>query len=135
MILFFRYFSLVHLMISLWILIQIQWFFIPKIRLRVFFPKISKSLISIHILTSNLTKFQKIIQNYLNSPWILPLFTTILLNSWLFDKIGEFGINFDTNWCVFNDRINSFRHGACMETKMLLWIFSAGFLSHLRLVQ
>ena len=43
-----------------------------------------------------------------NSSWDWPLFTTILLNSWLFDKIGEFGISFDTNWCVINDCIDSF---------------------------
>ena len=58
--------------------------------------------------SSDLIEFQKISQNCLISPWIRPLLTTILFNSWLFDKISEFGINIDTNWCVINDRINSF---------------------------
>ena len=60
--------------------------------------------------SSHLIKFQKISQNSLISPWNRPLFTTILLNSWLFDKFGEFGINFDTNWCVINDCIDSFHY-------------------------
>ena len=109
MILFFRNFSHVHSMISPRILIQIQWFLFPWIHLRVLFPKISKPLISIHISSSNLIKFKKIIWNYPNSLWIRPLFTTIPLNSCLFPKIGEFSINFDSWPCVFNDLAVSIR--------------------------
>ena len=97
-------------MISLRILIQIHIFFIMWIHLRVFFPKISKSLIYLHIALSDLTEFQNIPRNYLNSQWIRLLFTTILLNSWLFDKIGEFGNCFDSWPCVFNDFAVSIRY-------------------------
>ena len=62
MILFFRNFSHVHSMISSRNLLQIQWFFIPWIRLRVLFPKISNFLISIHISLSDLIKFKEIIK-------------------------------------------------------------------------
>ena len=44
------------------ILIQIQWFFILWIRFQVFFPNISIFLISHHDSSSDLIKFQKIIQ-------------------------------------------------------------------------
>ena len=97
-------------MISPRILIQIQWFLIPWLCFQVLFPKILIFLISHHDSSSDLIKFQKIIWNYPISPWKRPLFTTILLNLWLFDKITEFGISFDMNWCVINDRFNSFHH-------------------------
>ena len=109
-ILFFKNFSPIHSMVSLRILIQIQWFLILWIYLRVLFPKISNCLISINISLSNWIKFENIPQNYLNSLWIQPLFTTIPLNSWLFLKIGEFGIYFDSWPCVFNDLVVSIRH-------------------------
>ena len=113
------YFSEISLLFILWfllrILIQIHWFLVPWIVLWVFFPNISKSLISIHVSSSDLIKFQKIPWNYLNYLWIPPLFTIILFNSWLFDKIGEFGNSFDTNWCVINDRINSSRQWWCHQ--------------------
>ena len=98
------------MLISLWILIQILWFLIPWISFQVFFPNISIFLISHHDSSSDLIEFQKIIWKYHISLWNRPLFTTILLNSWLFDKIGVLGICFDTNWCVINDCINSIRH-------------------------
>ena len=61
---------------------------------------------------SDLIEFLKILQKSLNSPYIRPLFTTMLFNSRLFHKIGEFGINFDMNSGVFNDHINSFCQGS-----------------------
>ena len=105
MILFFRNFSPIHLMISPQNQIHIQLFFIPWIRLWVLFPKISNCLLSIHISSFNLIKFEEIIRNYLNSFWIQPLFTTIPLNLWLVLKIGEFGIYFHSWLCVFNDLV------------------------------
>ena len=99
-------------MISPRILIQIQWFFILWIPLRVFFPKISNYLISIHISSFDLIKFEKIFRNYLNFLWIRLLFTTIPLNSWFNLKIGEFYINFDSLLCVSNDLMVSIRQRA-----------------------
>ena len=56
---------------------------------------------------SDFIEFDKIPQKYLNSPWIWPLFTTMLSSLWLFLKIGEFRIFYDTYSCIFIDRTDS----------------------------
>ena len=48
------------------------------------------------------------LKNYSKYLWIQSLFNIILVNSCLKLKIGDFGIYFDTNLCVFNDRVNLF---------------------------
>ena len=65
------------------------------IRFEVIFIKTPFSLISHLNSSSNLTKFQKISQKYLNSLWIRPVFTIIPFNSLLIPQIGKFGIIFD----------------------------------------
>ena len=79
-------------LISPWLIIQIERFFIPRIDLWVIFLKPPFSLISHLNSLSNLTKFQKISQKYLNSLWIRPLFTIMPFNSWLIPKIGKLGL-------------------------------------------
>ena len=85
---------------------------IPWNRFEVFFLKIPCSPISYLNSSSNLTKFQKISRKYLNSLWIRPVFTIILLNSLLIPQIGKFGIIFDTRPCEIDDLAVSSRHPA-----------------------
>ena len=88
----------------------IAWLLIHWILLGVIFVKISNSLISHLNSLSDLIQFEEVPKKYLNSPWIWPLFTTILSNWWLFLEIDEFGTYFDTSLCVFNDLMDSSRH-------------------------
>ena len=104
-----NFFPLPYL-ISPWLLIQIEWFLIPRIDLWVFFLKTPFSLISHLNSSSNLTKFQKISRKYLNSLWIQPVFTIIPLNSLLIPQTGKFGIIFDTRPCEIDDLVVSSRH-------------------------
>ena len=60
----------------------------------------------IEILNFNLIKFQRIHRKYHNSPWIRPIFISILSNSRLIFKIGEFGNCFDACSRVFNDLVD-----------------------------
>ena len=75
--------------------VQIRLFLIRWILFEVIFLNPLFSLISHLNSSSNLTKFQKISQKYLDSLWIRPLFTIIPFNSLLIPQIGKFGLIFD----------------------------------------
>ena len=102
----FRNFFLIHLMNSPQILIEIQWFLIPWICFQILFLKILISLISHNDSLFDLIEFQKIIWNYHNSPLNRPLFTTMLLNSWLFDKLVSL-VFVLTLECMFSTTLQS----------------------------
>ena len=74
----------------------------------------SKSLIYHLNSSSDLIKFKEVPRKHLNSPWIQPLFTTILSNSRLFLKIDEFGIYFDTSLPILDDLVDSSCQLSCM---------------------
>ena len=68
---------------------------------------------------NNFTKFSRqfvirfdqilrIPKKYPKFSWIRHLFIIILINSWFNLKFGKFDIYFDSNSCVFNDRVNSY---------------------------
>ena len=74
---------------------QIRIFLILWNRLEVLFHNLPCSRFFIINSSSYLIKFEEIIINFLNSPWIRPLFTIIPLNSRYFHQIGKFGLCFD----------------------------------------
>ena len=99
-------------LISPWLLIQIERFFIPRIDLWVFFLNLPFSLISHLNSLFNLAKFQNVSWKYLNSLWIRPLFTIIPFNSLLIPQFGKLGFIFDTRPCEIDDLAVSSRQSA-----------------------
>ena len=96
--------------------VQIRWFLIPWIRFEVIFVNPPFSLSSHLNSSSNLTKFEKISQKYLNSLWIRPLFAIISFNSLFIPQIGKFGLIFDTRPCEIDDLAVSSRQNSSSIT-------------------
>ena len=87
-------------LISLLILIQIEWFLILWISLGVlFFKNINFSHFHPNS-SSSLIKFWRYLKNFSMSPLIWPLLIIVLINSWLNHQISEFGIFFYVWTCV-----------------------------------
>ena len=119
MIFIFGNFTSLHSMISPRNQSQILWFFIPWIRLQVFFLKRLNFIISISDSSSDLIKFEEIIKKFPNSLCIWPLFTIIPINSWINLEIDKFGLYFDSWLCVLNDLLLSLCHMAASNWTMI----------------
>ena len=138
-----------HSLISRRILIQIEWFSIPWICLRVFFPNILRSLISHLKSSSDLIKFEEYLKDSTIFSWIRPIFIIILIKSWLKLKICEFGNCCGMHSWGFNDCMETYHqyqtpfsifswfifvtsrrvHVRCMGSRRSVWLESIGRVS------